>query len=86
MVKFSFTDEEIQQTKDILIGLASNLFFSCLFKDFDKQYEDPIDIIKKSNFIYNAGFFTRNLLKIILTLSGNTRMVRNLKYMTPLTN
>eukprot|EP00347_Sterkiella_histriomuscorum_P012439 403368569 len=86
MVPFTFTKEEVEEAKEIFIGLVAHFITLNVVKRLNDNYEKPMPGTQK---LYN--FFTMNpalqhVIRWIFSMKGNKRMAYNMRLFKPRTN
>ena len=84
LVKFEMDAETVQNYKDILYGLAGNLVMLKALERLQDNYEEPMPAYGGYKMFLFAGPLKRWLLKTILNITGNSRLVNAFKYIRPL--
>lgn len=85
LIPIKFELEDINEAREIFIGLILNHILGPLIKTLEANYESPLGCYKMSVMLFKANFVTRSLIFTLLRLSGNGRIydaVRNIRPMS----
>ena len=79
LVPFEITTEEMDIARDTFLGLIGNYFMGPLAERMNEVAEYPMESYNLTLFFFKTNFLIRELFKLGLNISGNSRVAKSLR-------
>ena len=84
LIPIKFSNEDLDEAREIFIGLVINYNLGPMIGLLEQNYESPLDCYKMTVMFYKSNFVLRHLIFTLLRLTGNGRVYNAVKSISPL--